>query len=347
MGGGSPKIPDPNEAAMAGVNRQTQLYPYEYMINSMSQLGQKGDVINPITGKPVALDFTGQGTADVQNVFQGQMAKTLLDIQQGMGPQFITQRLGELKQSDPTGYAAYQQLFDQIQQEANQGGPNIQLSTDTQNQIQKVLQDSKQLTPEELSQVQQGVRGNQVQSGLYLGAMPAQQEASAVVGALDQKQSAAQKEAQSFLQAGISPSDIQYRKTQQDMANLGAFISGQNPTAQFGSIAGAGQGAAPYADTGYSTPTMNLGQMASQGIQDANQAYGLQNQYSQSQANPYMAGLSTAFQGASTAANLGAFNTQSPYSPQTGPNTSFTANPSGNTGAWAQAQGYNSPNAPG
>ena len=303
--GGSPKISDPNEAAAAGVKRQTQLYPYEYMINALSQLGQKGTAINPVTGKPVALDFTGQGTADVQNVFQGQMAKTLLDIQQGMGPQFVAQRLNELKQSDPTGYAAYQQLFEQIQQEANQGGPNLQLSTDTQNQIQNVLQASKQLTPEELSQVQQGVRGNQVQSGLYLGAMPAQQEASAVVNALDQKQAGAQKEAQSFLQAGISPSDIQYRKTQQDMANLGAFIAGQNPTAQFSSIAGAGQGAAPYPDTGYSTPTMNLGQMAGQGIQEANQAYGIQNQYSQSQANPYMAGLSTALQGASTAAGLG------------------------------------------
>jgi len=345
--GGSPSIPDPNQAAAAGVQRQTQLYPYEYMVNALSQLGQKGTPINPVTGKPVALDFTGQGTADVQNVFQGQMAKTLLDIQQGMGPQFVAQRLNELKQSDPTGYAAYQQLFDQIQQEANQGGPNLQLSTDTQNQIQNVLQASNQLTPEELSQVQQGVRGNQVQSGLYLGAMPAQQEASAVVNALDQKQAGAQKEAQSFLQAGISPSDIQYRKTQQDMANLGAFIAGQNPTAQFSSIAGAGQGAAPYPDTGYSTPTMNLGQMASQGIQDANQAYGIQNQYAQSQANPYMAGLSNALQGVSTAANLGAFTTQNPYNPQTGPNTSFTANPSGNTGAWAQAQGYNAPGAAG
>lgn len=300
----APSIPDPNQAAIQGSQQAAQNYPFEYQINALAQMGGKG-VINGKT-----YDFTNLGNADVQNKFQDQMAQVLLDIQQGLGPQFIQQRLDDLKRADPTGYAAYQQLFDQIKREAAQPGPNLALSEATQKAIQDVLQSSQSLTPEEASQEGQSVRGNQVASGIYLGNAPAQAEASAVVGATDRKQAAGQATAQSFLQAGVSPSDIDYRKTQQDMANLGSFISGQNPTAQFSSLSGAQQQAAPTPNTGYSMPTINPGQAAGQGISNAYGMYQANMDWSNNQVNPYMA----AFQGISNTAQTAMSLGWSPFS---------------------------------
>ena len=302
-GGSSPS--DPNKAAVAGIEQQATDYPFEYLINALSQTGGTGTYTDPTTGKSQTYDFTGLGTADVQNQMSDQMAQVLLDIQNGLGSQYIAQRLKDLQQADPTGYAAYQQLFDQIKQESEQAAPNLPLSEATQKVVQDFLTKSQTLDPTSRMQVGQGVRGDQVAKGIYLGNAPAALEGEAVVQATDQQNAAAQASAQQFLQAGVSPSDIQYRKTQQDMANLGAFINGQNPTAQFSSLSGAQNQAAPTPNTGYSTPGMNEGQAASQGINNAYGLYEGQTDWSQNNVNPYMAGLSAASGAASTAKNMG------------------------------------------
>ena len=301
----APSIPDPGKAAIQGVQTQAQLQPFQYLIDALASTGQSGSVTNPITGQTQNLDFTGLGTADVQNQYQKQMAQTLLNIQQNLGPQFVQQQLSDLQQADPTGYAAYKQLFDQIQTEANATSPGQAMSEQTQSQIQDILNKSQSLNPQELTDVQQGVRGNQVQNGIYLGNAPAQAEASAVVGATDQKQAAGQQEAQSFLASGVDPTDLQYRSIQQDMANLGAFISGQDPTAQFGSISGAQNQGAPNPSSGFNVNPINEGQAAGQGINNALGIYQGQVDWSQNNANPYLAGLSTAAGAAGTAFNLG------------------------------------------
>ena len=302
---GSPSIPDPNTAAIAGIQTQASLYPYEYIINALSQTGGSGAPVDPITGQATPVDFTGLGTAAVQNQMSDQMAQTLLDIQQGLGPQYIAQRLQDLQQSDPTGYAARQQLFDQIQAEAAQAPPGQALAQSTQDQILSELNQGATLTPQEQMQVQQGVRGNQVASGIYLGNAPAQAEADAVVQAGDQQQAARQGAAGTFLSSGVSPSDIQYRQTQQDMANLGAFINNQTPESQFGSLTGAQSGAAPTPQTGYSAPTLNEGSAASSGVSNAFDLYNQNFNWSNSQANPFTAGLSAATGAFNTASNLG------------------------------------------
>ncbi len=310
-GGSAPSPPDPSIAATAGIQQQVADYPYSYIVNALAQLGQSGQVTSP-TGTTSNLDFTGLGTADVQNQYQNQMAQTLLTIQQQYGSQYVQQALDDLKQSDPQGYAAYGQLWDRIQQQSQAAPPNLALATGTQSDVLNNLTGSQSLSPTELSQVQQSVRGGQVATGVTMGNAPEQQEASAVVGATDQKNAAATNASGQFLQAGISPSDIQYQTTQQDMANMGAFINGQTPTAQFSQIGGAQGGAAPYPNTGVSTPTINEGQAASQGINNALGIYEGQTNWANNQVNPYMAGLNFASQGLQTASNL------SPYvSPQT------------------------------
>lgn len=301
----SPQIPDPGKAAIQGVQTQAQLNPYEYLINALASTGGSGTVVNPLTGQPTSLDFTGLGTADVQNQYQDQMAQTLLNIQQNLGPQYVAQQIADLQQADPTGYASYKQLFDQIQQEANQGTPDLGLSEQTQSQIQDILKNSQTLNPQELIDAQQAARGGQVASGIYLGNAPAEAEAGAIVNATDQKQAAGNQEAQQFLASGVDPTDLQYRTIQQNMANLGAFISGQDPTAQFSSISGAQNTASPTPDSGFGVPAINEGQAAGQGINNALGLYSGEVNWANNSANPYLAGLSTLTNAAGTAFNLG------------------------------------------
>ena len=304
--------PDPNAAAAAGIQQTEKNYPFSYIVNALSQTGGNATLTNPATGQPQDYNFTDLGTTQVGNQVSGQMAQVLLDLQNQYGGAYIAQRLADLKQSDPTGYAAYGQLFDQIQQEAAQQPPDMPLSQATQAGIQDLLQKSNTLTPTEQTQVAQQSNAGNVATGVYLGNAPAQVNATNAVNAVDQQNAAAQGEASKFLASGVSPSDVQYRKIQQDMANYGAFINGQNPTAEFSSLSGAQSGAAPAGPTGYQTPTLNVGQAAQQGISQANSLYGI----NQQQANPYLAGLNFASQGVQAASNLGwnPFASASPYS---------------------------------
>ena len=345
MGGSAPSVPDPTVAATAGIQQQVADYPYQYIVDALAQTGGIGAVTSP-TGTTSNLDFTGLGTADVQNQYQNQMAQSLLQMQQTYGPQYVAQALNDLQQSDPQGYAAYQQLWQQIQNQNQAAPPNLPLATGTQTDVLNNLTGSQALTPEELTQVQQGVRGGQVASGVFLGNAPAQAEAGAVVGATDQKNATGQQAAGQYLAAGVTPADIQYQTLQQDMANMGAFVNGQTPTAQFSQIGGAQGGAAPYPNTGYQSPTLNEGQAASQGINNALGIYQGQVDWSNSQVNPYMAGLNFASQGLQTASNLGAF--QSPYYPSVGAQTFLSPGIQGTLGGGysptVQDYGFTLPN---
>src|SRR5208282_116168 len=195
-------MPNPATSAIQGLQTQSELYPYQYLIDALSQTGGSGTVTDPLTGNPTTLNFQGLGTADVQNQQSAQMAQTLLQIQNTLGPEYVQLALQNLQQSDPQGFAAYNQAWQQIQQQAAQPTPNIGLAQGTQADIQNLLNSSQSLSPSALSDVQQSVRGNQVASGLDLGNAPAAAEASAVVNATDQQNAAVQNEAGAFLQSG-------------------------------------------------------------------------------------------------------------------------------------------------
>ena len=308
FGGSTPTAPDPTVAAIAGINQTTQNYPFSYLVNAAAQTGSDATLTNPATGQPQDYNFTGLGTADVQNTVSAQMSQVLLDIQKGLGSQYIAQRLQDLQQSDPTGYAAYGQLFNQIQQEAAANPPDLPLSQATQDSINGILKNSGTLTPTEMSQAENQANAGNVASGVYLGNAPQQAVSSAVVNAADQQQNQAEAAASQYLQQGTTPSDIQFRTTQQNMANLGAFINGQNPTAEFSSLSGAANGAAPTPNTGYVPPTMNEGQAAQTGINNANQGFAYQTELSNASANPYLAGLNLGTQGVNQIASSGLFS---------------------------------------
>lgn len=291
----SPDIPDPNKAAMAGLSADVANFPMEWMVNSLAQMGGKAT----IGGQEY--DFTGLGNADVSAKMSDQMAQALLDIQRNYGEAYIRQRLADLKQADPTGYAARQQLFDKILADSK-ANPNRPLAEDLQSEVNSMLQSAGQLDKRGMEQVQQGVRGKQVARGIFLGNAPTSQEATAVVQASQNLRDQQQAAAQSYLQSGISPEDVEYRRIQQSLANLGAFANGTSPQAQFGSLSGAQNGAAPFNPVNYSNPaSLNMGQSAQAGINFANSIYQTNNQ----QANPWLGAATTGINALGAYQNLG------------------------------------------
>ncbi|HTA30710.1 MAG TPA: hypothetical protein VK731_09490 [Candidatus Cybelea sp.] len=284
---------------MAGQVADVSNFPNEWAVNTAAQTGGTANV----NGQQY--NFAGLSNADAANQVSAQTAQALLDIQNNYGPAYIKQRLADLQKSDPQGYAAYQELFNQIQQDAT-ANPNRPMAANLQNQVQSMLANSGQLGPEATREVQNQVRAGQAENGITLGNEPAAQESSALVGASDQLQQAQQQQAENYLGSGISPQDVQYRRIQQSLSNLGAFENGVTPEAQFGQLSGAESQAAPQNPVNYTTPAaMNPGAAAASGLNFSTGLFGEQSQFASQQANPFLAGLTTATNTLSTANKLG------------------------------------------
>lgn len=255
-------------------------FPFEWMINSLAQTGGKAT----IGGKEY--DFTGAGNADQSAAISDAMAQTMLDIQKNYGPEFIKQRLENLKQADPNGYAARKDLFDRILADS-QAHPDRPMAEDLQTQVMGMLESAGKMDAQMTEQVQQGVRSGQVARGIYLGNAPAAQEAEAVVGAADMLRTQDQDEALSYVKSGVSPEDVEYRRIQQALENLGAFSHGTSPQAQFTSLSGAQNQGAPFNPVNYQTPAATNPNAGAVGQNFTNSIY----QTNQGQANPFTSGL--------------------------------------------------------
>jgi len=300
-----PKIPDPNQAAVAGAIEDMVNYPDRLKVEALAQMGGRA-VIN---GR--LYDFTGLGTADNNAVVSDQMAQAMLDIQRNYGADYIRQRLANLQQADPAGYAARRQMFDRILADAEKN-PNRPLAEDLQSQIAAMLARGGNLTTgpgSQLEEIQQAVRGKQIANGIFLGNAPASAEASAVVQAGDQLKQERQAQALGFLNSGVTPEDVEYRRIQQSLSNLGNFSSGQSPVTEFASLSGAQTGAAPFDPGAVTTQALNLN-AGYQGMQDASAIYSGNINWANQQVNPWAAGLSTGFSALGAMSNMGAFGGQ-------------------------------------
>lgn len=309
MGKGSvPAQPDPAAAAVGGIASDAANFPFTQIINSLAQTGGKAT----IGGQ--TYDFTGQGNADVSNTLSDQGAQALLDIQNNYGSQFVTQRLADLKQSDPTGYAAHQQLFDSIMADAN-ANPDRPLADALQKQVTSTLQGAGQLDDQGVREVQQSTRAGQAASGIILGNAPATQEADNLVTASENLKSQQQQSAQSYLSSGVSPQDVEYRRIQQSLSNLGAFTNSQTPEANFASLSSAGNGAAPSNAPNFTNPAMINPNAASTGLNFAANTFQQQSGFANTQANPFLTGLTTAVNGVNSVAGFTNNFTTNPFAP--------------------------------
>lgn len=281
----SPKIPSASKAAIAGIQADLELSPFNYLINSAATLGNK--IV--IDGKEY--DFTGQGQTDIARSMSDKMAKALLDLQREKSPEIIKQRIEELKTSDPQGYAARQQLFERIMADAGKN-PDRPIASDLQKMLSDELAKGSGFSDaKQAEQVREGVRGKQVASGIYRGNAPTTEEAKTVVNAGNQLRVQRQQNALEMLQSGTTPEDAAYRRVQQTIANLGNFAGGRTPTAQFGQVSSAANGPVQFTGMAPQTGTFNQN-AAGQGMQNTLSIYNGQMNFANSQANPWLAGLS-------------------------------------------------------
>jgi len=292
-----PEVPDPNAAAVAGAVADMENYPFEYQINSLAKMGGKGT----INGK--VYDFTGLGDADTAAAMSDKMAQTLLDLQKQYGPDFIKQKLAELKVADPTGYAARQQLFDQIMADA-EASPDRPMNNRLQAMVQEELAKGGKLDARQTEQVQQGVRGKQLRQGIFLGNAATSEEAGALVNAGEAERTKRQQQGIGILNSGVLPEDVQYRQIQQALSNLGNFTNGASPTAQFNSLSSASNGAVPF-QTGAANQAQLNPNATQMGMGNALDLYSQQQNWANSQVNPWMAGISGGVSGYNLANKAG------------------------------------------
>jgi hypothetical protein len=297
----SPKIPDPNQAAVAGALAQAGTFPFQQYIDYLAQTGGSANIGG------TNYNFTGLGNAQQNAALSQALLPAELNIQQQYGPQYTALALQNLQQANPQGVAARQQEGQLL---SGTGVPPVRpMATDLQNQVLALTGMGSNLTTgpnSETEGVQQQARGNQVANGIFLGNAPAAQEAAAVVNAGDQQQQQRQQQALDFLQGGVSPEDVTYRRVQQSLSNLGNFINSQTPEAQFQSLSGAGQGAAPFNTGNVQSPSVNTNG-GLQGLQNAADIYSGNVNWADNQANPWTVSLSSLSGAASLLNNSGVF----------------------------------------
>jgi hypothetical protein len=174
MGFYSPDMPDAPSIAganEAGVWADLETLGVRKLIANASKFGKSVDIKVPVfdkdgkkTGsKDVTYDFKGYSDADTTRAdmeFGGEaadfMAKTMLDVQQRYGKDFVKQRLEELKAADPTGYEVREMLGESAKADLARG---------------------TELSPEMARQVTQQERAAQSARGNIYGSAPAAAEA--------------------------------------------------------------------------------------------------------------------------------------------------------------------------
>jgi hypothetical protein len=287
-----PTQEDVNSNIRQGVLIDLRQFPATKQIEALAKMGGKGYVDG------TWYDFTGLGDAEYQLGYNDKMLSTLLEIQREYGPQYVEQRLKELAVADPEGQQVRQALWDKIQGEMERGSDTTDAQT-LQDQIYADLGMSGRLTDREARDVNQATLGQQYARGNVYGGAPTLQRATSLVDASAIKKASAQNRATQFLVSGVSPDDVAYRNKQQGMANIGAFLSGQTPTAQFGQLSGAQNQSAPFQPGNVGVGlNRNAGTQAAQFNRSINNSY---NAWQNNQVNPYLAGLGMGVQAAGTA----------------------------------------------
>jgi hypothetical protein len=310
--------PDPSKGYIAGAKADLETMQQRRAIEVAAMLGRGVNVRMPGAKGDQAFDFTGFGDADFAANYGDQLVGQMLQIQRDLGPAYVEQRLAELEMADPEGAAMRRRLWDVIKTGVEAGPtdrPDLQALQDS---IMQDMESAGTLSDRTRQQVSQGVLGGQVARGNYLGNAAASEEAGALVRAGEAQRAQRQAQAMAFLTGQLSPADAAQRESQQNMANLGAFIGGETPQAQFGQLSGAQGGAAPFGGNAPGTGADPAAGLI--GMDWQNARYAAQQQ----QVNPWIAGIGGAFGGVGMYYNMG------------GGGNRGVAQPAGLMGGWQQ-----------
>lgn len=152
---GAPGAPDYAQANREGVMADIETLPIRRQIEAAARQGTVVEYRDPSTGETRTADFRGLGDIDAarqQLEFSREsadvMAQSQLELQQRYGPEYIRQRLEELKLSDPIGFALREQMGQAVTDELAQGS---------------------RLSPEMADQVRQSTRAAQAARGNIMG----------------------------------------------------------------------------------------------------------------------------------------------------------------------------------
>lgn len=246
-------------------------------------LNNKGQVVPQ---SEAMANFQGYGTADIEGQLAKQQAQNQLNLGAKYGVQYATEAAKEAALANPEGTAARAAEFNLLQQGPPPANP---LSGQVQSQVDAQLQAGRGLDPMSQQLLEQSVANSNAARG---GGASAQDVSTAMSQGYQgqQRLQNAINRGIAVAQSGTTPADIAMRRSQQNIANLGAFVGGQTPESQFGNLSGAAQGASPYYP-GNQQPTMPWGADQS-GTQYGVTSYQQQVRGALGSANPWMAGLS-------------------------------------------------------
>ena len=303
-GGDAPATPDYYSEAYQGVMDELSQLPEVLAIENAAKMGKT--VV--VGGK--TYDFSKVGEAEYQAAYADAMSQAMLDIQKKYGAAYITQRAKELEAADPEGVAARRKLFDSVMRGVEEGTDTTEAAA-LESQIMQDLANAGRLTGREVRDVNQANLAQQVARGNYRGGAPDLDRATSLVNAAGQKQASVQNQAVQFLVSGVSPEDVGYRNRMQSMSNIGAFLSGETPVAQFGQLSGAQAGAAPFVQTGYGQLTNP--NTAGNAANYSNQVWGAQQNWQNQQVNPWVSAASFGMQGATAGLMWGNSRPQAGY----------------------------------
>jgi hypothetical protein len=240
---------------------------------------------------PQTFDFTGYGAAETQGKLANAMAQVQLALSQKYDSQFIDQALQQEKLADPQSFAARDQMNKLVQEQINRP-LNEPVADELSRQVQQ-----------EMTAAKSGGLDDQMRDVLMKGgsdALNARGGGSATnspdfaqpltTGAAQtQRELSAIGKGTNELAGGESPEDIQYRREQQNLANLAALASGQTPQSQFKSLSGAQSGPTPF-NAGQQLPLLPNNGNGAQSA--AINSWQTQLSAAANQSNPWMAGLS-------------------------------------------------------
>jgi hypothetical protein len=239
-------------------------------------------------------DFRGKGDADVQSELARQMAELELASQQKYGVDYATEARHQEELADPLGFAARKTLHDELaKRDEALGKAGHPVADELDAQVLGDLQRGRGISPD----AQKLVDDIMARRGGAGGGVTANVTGSLEQGPqAEQRLARAQQHALGFLSSGATPEDVDYRRRQQSLADMGNFISGRTPEAQFGALSGAQQGSTPqFRAPALPGPDPNAAALGQQG---ALTNYSQQVRNATTQVGDWFTGLSTAIRGA-------------------------------------------------
>lgn len=242
------------------------------------------------------IDFNGFSTAQAAASEAQQNAASQLALEQQYDPKFIAQALQQEQQADPESFAARNEMNHLIQQQAG-AALNEPVSTMLNSQIQDTLNAAQNNSLTNMDTARLNAAVSDALGSRGGGSVSSLQAAQPLTTGFpgEQRQAQAAQSAMGFLASGSDPEDIEYRRTQQNLANLAAEANGQTPGSQFASLSGASSPSGPAAmSQGGQLPLMTDNGAGAQQIGIQNWETRMQN--ANNQVNPWLAGTSSLLQ---------------------------------------------------